>query len=71
MLGREGMHRVADFATLNANYLMVKLSEAGFDVAFPGRRATHEFIVTLKQQQKDDADRRKIDGFNPGDTSKK
>jgi glycine dehydrogenase subunit 2 len=51
MLGREGMRRVADFATLNANYLMVRLCEAGFDVAFPGRRATHEFIVTLKRQK--------------------
>ena len=52
MLGREGMHRVADYATLNANYLMARLSAAGFDVAFPGRRATHEFIVTLKRQDK-------------------
>ena len=53
LLGREGMHRVADFATLNANYLMVKLREAGFDLAFPERRATHEFIVTLKRQKKE------------------
>ena len=53
MLGREGMHRVADFATLNANYLMARLVDAGFDVAFPGRRATHEFIVTLKRQDKE------------------
>jgi glycine dehydrogenase subunit 2 len=53
MLGREGMHRVADYATLNANYLMARLSAAGFDVAFPGRRATHEFIVTLKRQHKE------------------
>jgi glycine dehydrogenase subunit 2 len=53
MLGSEGMHRVADYATLNANYLMARLSKAGFDVAFPGRRATHEFIVTLKRQQKE------------------
>ncbi|HYQ73175.1 MAG TPA: aminomethyl-transferring glycine dehydrogenase subunit GcvPB, partial [Gammaproteobacteria bacterium] len=53
MLGREGMHRVADYATLNANYLMARLSAAGFDVAFPGRRATHEFIITLKRQQKE------------------
>ncbi|HSH30617.1 MAG TPA: aminomethyl-transferring glycine dehydrogenase subunit GcvPB [Thiohalobacter sp.] len=53
LLGREGMHRVADFATLNANYLMVKLREAGFDLAFPDRRATHEFIVTLKRQKKE------------------
>ncbi|MGB5337943.1 MAG: aminomethyl-transferring glycine dehydrogenase subunit GcvPB [Gammaproteobacteria bacterium] len=53
MLGRSGMHRVADYATLNANYLMARLSAAGFDIAFPGRRATHEFIVTLKRQQKE------------------
>ena len=53
MLGREGMQRVADFATLNANYLMVRLRQAGFDLAFPERRATHEFIVTLKRQQKE------------------
>ncbi|MCF6217287.1 MAG: aminomethyl-transferring glycine dehydrogenase subunit GcvPB [Gammaproteobacteria bacterium] len=49
MLGREGLERVADYATLNANYLMVKLMEAGFEVALPGRRATHEFIITLKK----------------------
>jgi glycine dehydrogenase subunit 2 len=53
MLGSEGMHRVADYATLNANYLMARLSAAGFDLAFPERRATHEFIVTLKRQQKE------------------
>jgi len=48
MLGREGMGRVADFATLNANYLMAKLVKAGFEVAYPRRRASHEFIVTLR-----------------------
>ena len=48
MLGAEGMHRVAEFATLNANYLMAELKKAGFDIAFTGRRASHEFIVTLK-----------------------
>jgi len=53
MLGREGMHRVADYATLNANYLMARLGAAGFDVAFPGRRATHEFIITLKRQNRE------------------
>ncbi len=53
MLGSEGMHRVADFATLNANYLMARLTAAGFDVAFTKRRATHEFIITLKRQQKE------------------
>ena len=45
---REGMRRVAEFATLNANYLMAELAQAGFDIAFPQRRASHEFIVTLK-----------------------
>jgi glycine dehydrogenase subunit 2 len=48
LLGREGMTRVAEFATLNANYLMAKLAAAGFEPAFPQRRATHEFIITLK-----------------------
>jgi glycine dehydrogenase subunit 2 len=42
------MHRVAEFATLNANYLMKELSKAGFEIAYPNRRASHEFIVTLK-----------------------
>ena len=49
MLGREGMPRVAEFATLNANYVMVELQRAGFDVAYPQRRAGHEFIVTLRR----------------------
>ena len=53
LLGREGMERVAEFATLNANYLMARLREAGFDIAFDGRRASHEFIVTLKRQKQE------------------
>ncbi len=52
MLGRDGMTRVAEFSTLNANYLMAELQRAGYDLAFPNRRATHEFIVTLKRQAK-------------------
>jgi len=52
-LGREGMHRVAEFATLNANYLMAELKKAGFDIAFDERRATHEFILTLKRESKE------------------
>lgn len=48
LLGREGMTRVGEFATLNANYLMAKLTQEGFSAAFPKRRATHEFILTLK-----------------------
>ena len=49
LLGREGMQRVADYAALNANYLAAELRRAGFDLAFPERRASHEFIVTLKK----------------------
>lgn len=53
MLGREGMVRVAEFATLNANYLMKRLIAAGFDAAYPSRRASHEFIITLKRQHRE------------------
>jgi glycine dehydrogenase subunit 2 len=53
LLGREGMHRVAEFATLNANYLAARLAERGFDLAFKGRRASHEFIITLKRQKQE------------------
>lgn len=52
VLGREGMHRVGEFSTLNANYMMKKCEQAGFKLAYPGRRATHEFIVTLSDQAK-------------------
>ena len=52
MVGRDGMHRIAEYATLNANYLQVKLAEAGFELAFPTRRASHEFIITLKKESK-------------------
>jgi glycine dehydrogenase subunit 2 len=52
MLGRDGMKRVAEYATLNANYLLVRLRDAGFELAFPERRASHEFIVTLKNEAK-------------------
>ena len=48
LLGREGMQRVAEHATLNANYMMRCLEDKGVEMAYPGRRATHEFIVTLK-----------------------
>ncbi|MFV2056375.1 MAG: aminomethyl-transferring glycine dehydrogenase subunit GcvPB, partial [Thiohalomonadales bacterium] len=50
LVGREGMPRIAEYSTLNANYLMARLQQAGFDLALPERRATHEFIVTLKRQ---------------------
>ena len=53
MVGRDGMERVAEYATLNANYLMARLRDAGFELGFPGRRASHEFIVTLRHEAKD------------------
>lgn len=53
MLGREGMTRVSEYSTLNANYLAKRLSDAGFELAYPDRRATHEFIITLRKQAKD------------------
>ena len=50
MLGREGMRRVGEYATLNANYLEKRLTQLGFDAAYPQRRASHEFILTLRRQ---------------------
>jgi len=52
MIGREGMERIAEYATLNANYLAARLRDAGFELAFPDRRASHEFIVTLRHEAK-------------------
>ena len=31
LLGRDGMRRVGEYATLNANYLLQRLRDAGFD----------------------------------------
>ena len=53
LLGREGMRRVAEYATLNANYVAKGLANAGFDLAYPERRASHEFIVTVQRQKKE------------------
>ncbi len=53
LLGKEGMERVAEFATLNANYLLAKLKAAGFTPAYANRRASHEFIITLKTEAKE------------------
>ena len=52
ILGAEGMRRVAEYATLNANYLLARLKQAGFQAAYPYRRASHEFIITLKHEAK-------------------
>ncbi|MEO5377989.1 MAG: aminomethyl-transferring glycine dehydrogenase subunit GcvPB [Magnetococcus sp. DMHC-6] len=53
LVGQTGMERVAVFATLNANYLQAQLAQAGFQLAYPSRRATHEFIITLKNEAHD------------------
>ncbi len=53
MLGREGMSRVGEYATLNANYLLAQLAARGFEPAYPGRRASHEFIITVKKQARE------------------
>ncbi len=53
MLGAEGMQRVADYSTLNANYMLKRLMDAGFTAAYPQRRATHEFIITLKNEARE------------------
>lgn len=52
MLGRDGLLRVSEFATLNANYLLAELTKIGFTAAYPERRASHEFILTLRQEKK-------------------
>ena len=53
LLGDEGMARVGEYATLNANYLAARLSQSGFQLAYPDRRATHEFIITFAQEAKE------------------
>lgn len=52
ILGREGLLRVSEHATLNANYLLAELTKAGFSPAYPGRRASHEFVLSLKNEKK-------------------
>lgn len=53
MLGREGLRRVSKFACLNANYTMARLQKAGFELAFPKRRASHEFVISLRKLTKE------------------
>jgi glycine dehydrogenase subunit 2 len=54
VLGKEGLHRVAEYATLNANYLLAGLVKAGFKPAYPTRRASHEFLITLREEKKNE-----------------
>ncbi len=43
-LGLEGLRRVSALAVLNANYLRVRMKEAGYDIAFD-RTNMHEFVA--------------------------
>ncbi|MCC2637500.1 MAG: glycine dehydrogenase (aminomethyl-transferring) [Moraxellaceae bacterium] len=52
-LGREGLLRVGEYSTLNANYLMARLQAEGFQLAYPERRASHEFIITFAKEAKE------------------
>lgn len=52
VLGKEGLLRVSEYATLNANYLLKELTKVGYTAAYPKRRASHEFILTLNPEKK-------------------
>lgn len=52
VLGKAGLLRVSQFATLNANYLLKCLQKVGFRAAYPLRRATHEFVLTFQDEKK-------------------
>lgn len=52
VLGKEGLLRVSEYATLNANYLLKELPKVGFSAAYPDRRASHEFILTMQSEKK-------------------
>ncbi|WP_291511669.1 aminomethyl-transferring glycine dehydrogenase subunit GcvPB [Acidithiobacillus sp.] len=47
-LGRAGVKRVSSYAVLNANYLLKELQRVGYRAAFPQRRASHEFLLTVE-----------------------
>lgn len=50
-LGRVGVSRVSAYAALNANYLLKELQKLGYQAAFPERRASHEFILSVSDLQ--------------------
>lgn len=52
LLGREGLAEASAMAALNANYLQKLLENLGIELAYPGRRASHECLVTFKKQAK-------------------
>lgn len=53
LLGASGLERVGEYSTLNANYLKKVLQKLGFVVPYQDRRASHEFIITFKNENKD------------------
>lgn len=53
LLGAAGLVRVGEFSTLNSNYLMKVMKDYGFTVPYFQRRASHEFIVSLKSELKE------------------
>ena len=52
MLGQSGLQDVSECATLNANYLLKELTRVGYQAAYPLRRASHEFVITMRQEKK-------------------
>jgi glycine dehydrogenase subunit 2 len=50
-LGKEGVKRIGQYSSLNANYLLKKLQQMGYHAAYPERRASHEFIITLQNEK--------------------
>ena len=53
LLGRDGLYRVGEYSTLSANYMAKLMANAGFKLAYEDRRATHEFIITMSKQAKE------------------
>ncbi len=49
LVGADALPAIAEYATLNANYLAKRLADAGFELAYPHRRPAHEFVITLKR----------------------
>lgn len=50
-LGKTGIRRIGEYASLNANYLLHELMQMGYIAAYPKRRASHEFIISLHKEK--------------------
>ena len=48
-LGKEGLHKVGEYAILNANYLRHKL-EKYYDIPY-GKTCMHEFVISARKQK--------------------